>query len=1359
MRFLYWIYALAAFGLCLFLFVHVRRAESADPRVLLEHARSAMSGPDLDLIQAGHDLEAALAAAERAADRPLIEEVLLQRAKLARQTNALARAKADLEDVLAHHRPNSPAIESMLAGVMLDAGDVELALARADSVLARDRNQPEAWGVRAEALLTLADRRIEECVRLAGIHVAGAGLASTEQLMRRIAARPPADTTRLRLTQELYERFEIPDKELAREVQSRLDDASNLLSMAPEALAQSFRAGVRPKALTEYVRTLHEAGESEAAADLGLVALSLPGYVTYAPLLRLLLGILEENGRAAAIPELIDPKLVRRVALDSQFFRDWARTLIRLENWPLLQVAGHQLRASDVPETRLFGEWCIAISMARQKRWAEAVPMLRRRLAAPGAEPFEHAHAWGWLAIAESSRAQGAAPEEAAALARALAAASPKLSGVGEIHLRLAELELLKPQPNRGLALESLTQALRFLPERRAELEPRWRELGALLLRVRNLDLQRACADLERENRLAPEEKRTSFEFVGMAELQFEQGRLASALALGMRALEQHPGLAPALRVACDAAVGLDAWEQATRLLRERIELEGPRPELVRALVAAPPELMGPERGRELVRLDPSGVGRRWAAEDLRRLGRPQEAIDGLARIAPERRSDGDHILLAELHFELGQYARAQVELSQLGADTKLLASAAPLMLSIAARQRNSAHAERILRLLDFKVELDLASFVEALDELLLHGLVDVVAKACDKLDSRQRWRSPQAHLRLAQAALLNADFADARESLERALAYDSSGSSDLGRLILAVEERRWGDCRALHAEVLASGFQPTGLQFVALAALGEKFDDARIVLESEIAQRRAEEGANPNSPLTPLESLLTSALDALARPHEPTLDPLTREHGFGMLPASAVQRDPRPLLARLAALDDPNWTAWAVADLARQTPPAKGSLWPVYLAARGAAWLTVAVEAERLARSLVEHWPQFAPGWDVAADAVAAQAGPDSEARLLELLDGRRKALSAAAMVPVDAALLDARLARLRGQWDDAARNIEAAFVADPKRSDVLIERARIARQRKQRALAVESLHLALASPKRADPALVREFCETLEEARQALGAPYEGVVKREFDFLLERYGDDPWVRLERTRLAYPLGSGVDPWVAEHALRELESARAQLQDGLEAVQPGVTLRWAQFYARLDPARALALVDAELNHAPQSAALWTARGAYAAELGRLAEATSALEVALELAPEPQAGRALVELAARQGVGEDALRAQIEQVSQLVGLPVDDPSFRLALARSMVRAQRSKASQGVALLAELWSGPSAPPKASDAWREIGQLYGIALCRRAAAADGALALDVFTQIAPTIGDPLEASVVATLRSLAAALRARG
>ncbi len=1359
MRYLYWIYALAAFGLCVFLFVHVRRAESADPRALLEHARSAMTGPDLDLVQAGHDLDSALGAAERNMDRPLIEELLIQRARLARQTGALARAKADLEHVLAHYRPNSPAIESMLASVMLDSGEIEAALVRADAVLARDQNQGEAWGVKAEALLALAERHIADCVRRAGVIVAPAGLANTEALMRKIAARPLADVARLRLAQELYERFPSSEKELAREVQTRLDDASALLTQAPEALSRSFRGGVRPKALTEYIRTLNDAGECDAAADLGLAALTLQQFVAYPPLLRTMLEVLSDARRLDTVGELIDPKLVKRIALDQEFYRTWASTLLDSRGWGLLVTAGHRLRASQQDEVRLLGDWYICYSLVQQKRFTEAAPYLRRCLTASSPEPFENAAAMCWIGMAGVHRAQGEASEESQALQRSIAAATPRFEKLGEAWLRLAELELDKPAPNRGLAMDALTGALSTSPELRADIEPRWRELGDVMARSRKLDFERECEALERENLLAPIERRLPFEYVGLGELQFENGRFASALALAARALETHPRLPPALELASDAALRLEAWGQAARWLRELIDVEGPSALRVEQLASLPEDVLGAERRRELVRLDPAGIGRRWAAESLRDRGELARAIESLERVAPARRTDRDHRLLAELYFQAGRPDQAQAQIARLSAEVDVLASAAPLMLSIAARQHNDAHALRVLRLLEIKVDLDLDAMLAAVDELLANGHVEAAAATCELLDSRPRWRTPRGHLRQAQAALLRDEPTATREALERALAYDEQGSAELGLILAAVQERRWGDCPALHRQLLDSGFQPTGLQFVALAALGEQFEDARIVLEAEIAQRRVEDGESPASPLTPIEALLTSALESLSRPLDPKLDALTREHGFGALPGGAVQRDPRTLLARLAALDDPEWTAWAVADLARQSGSAKGALWPTYLAARGAEWLESYALAEKLARSLVAAAPGFAAGWDVLESAVLAQAPSPDHSRVLDVLNARRNALGPRGLGPADSGLLDARMQRARGELERAAQSIEAAFVADSQRIDVLEERARIAQARKQWALAIDSRRRALElAGDNAEPEAIRDCVALLGQARAALGAPFDTALRREYAILLEAFPLDPWVRLEATRHAYPLESAADRWVAEHALSELEGLRARLEHGLEDAQPGVSLPWARFYAELDPRRAFELVESELTSAPHSAELWSERGRLAAELGRYDEAVESLEVALGISPSPESAAAMVSARARRGESEPQVQQQIARVAALVGLPPTDRRFQLALARAQAHGPRDKLGRGISLLAQLWAARDAKNREAE-MIEVGMLYGAALCRRGTAADGALALEVYAQIAPRVGDTLHASLIATLRSLAAAQRARG
>lgn len=1358
MRLLYWLYALLAFGLCAFLFLHLRRAENADPRALLEHARGAMSGPELDLILAGHELDAALAAAERAVDRPLMEEILLQRASLERQTNAFAAAKADLETVLTHYRPKSPAIESMLAAVTLDSGDVEGALQRADSVLERDRNQAEAWGVRAEALLTLANRIVEDGLKRAGVSVAENGLSQTEKLMRKIAARPASDTTRLRLVQELHDVFPEADKELAREIAQRLDDASALLEQAPEALAASLRGGLRPAAVVAYVRTLNDAGESDAAADLGLAALSFPPFRANAALLRLMLEILTDSGRAAAAAELIDPTLVRRIALDSDFFCAWARALFESEDWGTLTVAGNSIRASGDIALRSLGDFYIGVSLSRRARHAEAAPFLRRFLQSDAPQPFEDAKALAWLALADGLREQGATEDESTALRRALAASTLRTSGQGEAWLRLAENELAQAPPRIGPALEDLAQALRRMPQRRAELEPRWRELGERLAQSRKVDFEKACEDLDRSGRLSPLDALPSYDYVRLAEVQYERARFVSSAALAQRALELYPDLTPALEIGARAALAAESWNDAARLLRQQLELEGASPPVIHALLSLPPEALGPNWRIDLVRIDPSGVGRRWAAEALRDRGEVARAIDSLEKLAPDRRSDADHRLLAELYFDQGKLDQAQAQLARLSPEISVLAEAAPLMLSIAARQRDEKHAERILRLLEVKSDLDVEAFLDAVDELILHGMIASAKQACELLDTRVHWRSAEVSLRLAQIALLSDDAAAAHEALERALAYDESGGAELGLLIEAVENRRWDECGPAYDLVHESALEPTPLQFVALAALGERNEEARAVLDSELRERRRTARSSDEGAVTPLEQLLSSALSALSAAPRP-LDDVTREQGFGPLPADSVQTDPRPLLARLAALDQPNWTAWAVADLSRIPPPQRGALWPTYLAARGAAWMNAPREAERLARTLVTAWPNFSAGWDTLEAALEEQFRRPDHPRILQLAQQRRAALGAATANAADAALLDARLARSRGDLDVAASRIDAALALDPERSSFQREKAQIARARKQWAAAIEAFHRALASTTGGtDRQPVREFLELLGEARAAQGPVFDAVLKREFDFLVDAFPQDPLVRLEATRFFHPFDTATDRLIAEHAVSELQYFRSQTDEGLDDLRPGVAVQWAQFYARLDPRRALQLVDQELARTPHVAELWRERGELAAELRRYDDAIAATEVSLGMAPSPETARTLVDLHARRGDADSLIVKEMSRVAAIVGVAESDRALQLALARALVHGKRSSLARGIQILAQLWTSRDAKAR-EDEMVKVGLLYGAALCRRASSGDAAVAFDVFTQIEPRVTDPLQTSLVSTLRKLAATLRARG
>lgn len=1347
MRLLTAIYAVLALAFCLWLAFHWKTAAEAEPRSLLDEARRSMAAPDLDYPRALVELGLALDAAEAARDMPLVEEILTTRARLLRTTGGFSQARADLERVLTHFRPGSAAVEALLAGVDLDAGEVESALARASAVIDKDRGQIEAWAVRAEALLRLADRKLQAARSRAGSSVTTKGRESAEALMRRIAVLAPDDRERVRLVDELFDAFPVRERETARDVMDELDDASRLFAEAPEALARSFDGPIRTPALQTYTRLLADAGEVDDAIQLGLCLTRVQGISWYTPFLRDQMTLMVAHGRARSAQELVAPDLGKRAAPDATFFGAWAEVLYRTERWAELASVANYLRGNGDADQRVIASYYLGVAQAGLNKPDEAVLALQRFVAQQTVEPFAGALTAAWGRLAQLHRDAGRPAEEVTALRRALSFGNDTTPGMGELWRRAAELSWTLPGGNRFDAVDELAHALRLMPAQRTELEALWRERGQRIVEGRRIDLDAEARAMVEKGLSFPEAHRCSFDLVRIAEICSERGEDATALVLARRILEMFPGLPPAIERAVDGYSKSGNARAAAELLRLQAQVAGATPASIDRLLALGAPNFGADWRVDMVRFDPEGIGRRWAAEALRERGDTSEAIAGLQRVPDERLGDDGRLLLAEMLFDSGREAQAQAEIAALTPDVVVLARALPLSIHIGVRQRDAAHISKLIRLLGSKTaEFDSLELLECVDHMLRAGLLDSARELCAALDERPRTRSAALYLRMAAIGLLSDDLESATEALERALPYDEGGGSELGQIIIDVRERRWSALKAHVRELQESGWEPTTVQYIAAAALSEHVEEARLAARDARA-------ASPEDPLWPL---IDSALDAL-RSTAPTgssaAQDFERLHGFGVGPsAGTVERDPRPILARLVALGHPEWSAWAVADLDRSAPPLPGSLWPTYLASLGHLWVDDSRSAELAARKLTAAWPTFAPAWDVVEEAIELDVRKPDHPRLLRLAEQRRAALGASAEPSADFYLAEARLAEQAGNVDAALAAAQRALQIDPQRSAARRKTAQLHRKRKEWALALDTFHQALerAEPE-SDSHPVREMLDLLAEVRTQGGMAFESRLRSELDFLSQHFPSDPLVALSRARQAL-LDFADDRRAALLRVRAvLEEFRSRTENvPFDSLRSGCATEWIMFLGELDPDGAHRLAEAELLSSPASVELWRAVGRTAERLGLLDRALDATETAERMLPEPETALRCALLSARRGDARADVQRRIDEARRVAGASADERRLSMALLHVLVRGTRAELIEAVPQLARLWQTRDAQRRPEELV-ELGKMYGCALIRRGDMADRNLTHSVFQELLPRVSDPSQRNLLTALTSL--------
>jgi len=1341
------IYAVLALVLCLWLGYQWKQAMDAEPRTLLDEARGAMSGPELDTRAALRGLELALEAAEREQDRALIEEVLTTRAELLRRTGGYLQARADLERVLTHFRPGSLSVEAQLAAVELEAGELAAALERSSRVLAQDRTQPDAWGVRALALLRLAERHLSAAEASVEMSSFVDSAQPTHTLLRRIAVLALDDPARTRKIEHLLGLFTLEDRDRARETQRELDKASALYAQAPEAIAESMRGSVNRQALEAYTHLLSDAGRPELAADLGLCLVRMPWLSSYWPYQRDLMRLLVDAGRAEAAMEVVPPNLGRRTAPDATFFGMWADAMYHAQRWRELVPIANHLRQWGESDQRVSAWLYLGIAQFKQGKRDEAKDALQRYVARPPIEPFEGALALAWRTIGELNGAAGDEGAELAALRRSLAASTDSMSGVGDTWARLAELEWRQGGESLSRAVDDTAHALRLAPARREELERLWRARGELVAASSSFDLPAETESLEKRGLTVPLGQRTSFELVRMAEIALEREQPKLALALSRRALTAFPGLMPALEVSADAYAAAGAPADAIEALRELLERAGPEEGvLARIFELGEDVLDGPLRA-ELVRLDPEGLGRRWAAEDLRDRGEVNEAVAGLQRVPVARLGDEGHLLLAQMLYDQGQFERAQATLAKLSADVDMLARALPLALHIGISKRDPAHVASLMRLLDAKVKVDGSELLGCVDHMLTVRDVDNARELVTRIQARAKLRSGPLFVREAQVALLAGELEHAEAALERALAYDESGAAELGFLLLHVERREWSALPRAVVELSHSGFTPAPMQYAAAAALGERVAQARAVAAT----------AAPLEDERGLWELLAASLAAIGGESgaaREVVAQLVGAEGFGVSAAGTIERDPRRLLSRLLAMGHPDWTAWAVADLTRVAPLVPGSVWPNYVAIHGLASLGDTRAGEIRARALIAARPSFALGWDLLEAVLQQELRRPDHPRLLRVFAERRAALGEPARATVELLVAEARLAEQRGDLDAALASAQGAVALDERSAPAQRRLAQVLRKRGEWAAALAAFHagIELAPGGESDSVPVKEFLALCDEARVGSAGALDRTVKLEIEFLVARFPTDPLPALALARTALREAAD-DPRSARSRVESLlaDLRRRSEETPLEHLRPGSAIEWAELLATLEPGSACDLLQEELAHTPASVELWRAFSIANERAARLDAALEAARTAVRMLPDAASACRLAELSARRGDPLDLVQRLIEDARPLAVASAEDRSLSLTRARALMQGHSARLSEAIDLLARLWQGRSAADRPSELG-EIGTLYALALCRRYDMADRGLAAAVIEESQRFVADPVERNLLVTLSGVA-------
>ena len=1112
-----------------------------EPRDLLDSAMLRFHGPEQDPAATLRELETALRTAEAEGDDELASDILIARGRVLRDVDAFGPARSDFERALERYRPGSVDIELEIVRLDEETGDLTSALERALRITERAPERLEAWTRAGQILARISEQRLDEFQRLVESSLPGEASRKALLYARRAAGMEVDDPLRVSQLAGLRSLFTPPDQADSLEAMRLVEQASQATSRARDALAHSFTGQPDREAVQAYFELLARSGRTQDAMDFGLAVASQRTVNSAPGFMERLARVLIDAGRPAVADNTIKRHWNRNVQAGQSFYLTWCEALYKSGRWrDLIQVAQLLRKAGD-ERHRSIAVFYLGLGQARIGQPEPASNALEFYAQREPVEPFPGALALAWRTVGETWRARGELAKEKAALLQAVKLA-PEADG--NTWLRLFHI-LQESEPDQlNKAEEHLTQAIALLPGRTEELMPTWLDIGRRRMRASGTELELLLADQRKTGRVGPAPEAGPYELFRFGEMHREARENVAAAACARRLLVKFPHFLPAMDLLADSLRDIGDWTSAAGIWIERLRLVPGDQLALRRLARLPAGTLTSAQLIEVMQLDPENTGRLEVARTLKSEGRAAEAFAGLDALPLEPLGDEGILLASELLIEIGREADALAMLERLRPASRASARAFELSLDAA---RLSGRDDLLLEIIARPPpaeRLDQAGMIERVDGFFVRGLIEPARALLDFLDGQAATRSRGVLLRGAVLALYDHNMTVVQDELDRAEPFDRSGSVAFGRLLAALEGRQYNRLPIFVRDVYAAGYVPTRLQSTILAILDERLDEAAL----SISEMRRKEPQEPNW------ALLAFALDVLGG-RTPEVESLVDSNGIEetlfMVRGGDRARNPRPLLARLLALESPEWRLWGTAEFARLKAPMPGSLWATYQVGRGQAAAGLSREAERTWRGLVRTWPTFEPAWNALEQIKLQRLKRFDNVELVRLRADRRLAAGRRPGEEAEEFLTEAWSREIAGNLVGALESVRAAVARDPEFVPALFKLGQLGRRVSRWEESIDALRRAAraASVETASP-VVEEFVAVLRDARAAQppGISAEEV-RADLALLAERFPDDPAVALALARAELD-HEDISPAVrVARAYEKLDRFRAHIDD------------------------------------------------------------------------------------------------------------------------------------------------------------------------------------------------------------------
>jgi tetratricopeptide (TPR) repeat protein len=1300
------------------------RAERSSPSEVLRDVQARFATGTADGRLLVRELAIVLDDPRSIDDDQLLAELLLCRSLVHDSLGDTTSAREDLERVLSLYRRGDAELELRAAALEAKMELVPEALARARRVVAREPANAEAWRVIGSLERRLAQELRSRAGALASQYLIEADALEAAGLLRELCARDPADRTRRSLADDLRETVPAGEVDLVKQLLDDADDASKHNRAARKALSRAMGLAPHPDSALELIRLLTEGGRADLAADLAAAA-RLDGATFADPrVLGATLDALGELGHLQRAYSVIQSWPWRA----SSPSRDLAEHALRLlfEGGAMRASGGPlaALRRTQDPGASLVASFYQAVQISAKALEVRESEALGRALQAWSSfletpetfQPVPGARALAYASRAKVRGALGDTKGERQDLLRALT--PPELVSedawfsriTGEDFARMSTLSSEARNAGYRGAEERWTRAMSAMPERTAEFEQRWLELGDLSLqRDAGYSFRQVFASAGNSGSPWPTIDVGPATLYRVALEHLSRGNQEGAAAVARRLVDQYPGLVPAWDALIEAQLQRGSRHQVLVDLLNRLSLTGPDGGTTAFLERYGKENLAPSQRLEWMRLDPAGFGRQAIARTqldrgqvkaaLRALG-PDPALVGSdegeeGHQEHEQEQEQEHsdeegeddggqdagpqpeverpeeplelrLLRVEALVAAGRQADALRSLHAL--DPRVRMSSGALGLELKARLLSPGAGGATRGLIEHYAALlagdepptELA--LESVYTLLDRGLTGPAGVLLDALDSRAETRGGPMLEAMFQQRILAGDRDGALETLERAEAFIGDGSIELRRLVLRIDERAWRglpeETRGVRA-ALGDGVDPW--LDAALALLEER-------LEAGVELARAGLELNRRSPQWALLSAIAGDLGAQPARMPPNLGgPGRGQLGRFLRGGDAIGRDPREILGALIAVERAHLASMTESTALELVEREAGTLWPAWLRARALEMRALEGQAApslarvSLARDayadLARKFPDFGPAW-AGWERTLAPATGNPWPPIRVALRAARFAAKIGGNDPLERTVDEACALSQGDDVPAAATLLQRALGklkgADPDKLQLLAH-FYLATGNYPRALAA----LDAALPRRStasDDRVVRQVVETLAAGsapgvakQQRLGT---ARVEAALEQLIKRFPRDPLPALAHARLRAESEKRNPALVADlvaHAFEELRERTSGTT--LEDLRPEAPAEWGALLLDLAPEAAETAMLEDLALRPGDLTLWRLLTEAIAAQGHTADARALYRALTVMSNDPATHHAYAWFLLERGATRDEIQAEIMAAAQ------------------------------------------------------------------------------------------------------------